>query len=305
MSARRWGVSLPIRAPSRSRHVDGVVTLSGSIFPYEHADLLEAVTQVPGVNDVIDRLEVYERAEGIWELQDGRNRRSARSSGARQDNWAPSTRLAAGALGTTLALYGLRGGFRGLLYGAAGTVLLLRSTANKPLGTLAGMTEDGVVDVQKTIHIEAPVETVFEYLVNYENFPQFMRNVRSVETKPDGRSHWVVAGPAGAAVEFDSYLTELVPNSSIAWSSIEGSPVKTSGTIRLEPVDDGTRVQIRMTYSPPAGLLGHVVAKLFGADPKTELDEDMLRLKTRLETGKAPRDAAAADQKTTELTTPG
>jgi uncharacterized membrane protein len=48
-----------------------------------------------------------------------------------------------------------------------------------------------------------------------------------------------------------------------------------------------------MSYSPPAGVLGHVVAKLFGADPKTELDEDLLRMKTFLETGKAPCDAAA------------
>ncbi|MGH8538417.1 MAG: hypothetical protein ACREXM_18720 [Gammaproteobacteria bacterium] len=48
-----------------------------------------------------------------------------------------------------------------------------------------------------------------------------------------------------------------------------------------------------MSYSLPGGVLGDVVAKLFGADPKTELDEDLLRMKTFLETGKAPRGAAA------------
>jgi hypothetical protein len=31
---------------------------------------------------------------------------------------------------------------------------------------------------------------------------------------------------------------------------------------------------------------------LFGTDPKSELDEDLMRMKTFLETGKAPRDAA-------------
>jgi hypothetical protein len=55
----------------------------------------------------------------------------------------------------------------------------------------------------------------------------------------------------------------------------------------------GTRLDIKMSYSPAAGVFGHVVAKLFGADPKTELDEDLLRMKIFLETGKAPRDAAA------------
>ena len=272
---------------------DGAVTLSGSILAHEHTDLIDAVSQVPGVSDVIDRLIVYETAEGISELQGGRDRGGARS-GALQDNWAPATRVAAGAAGTTLALYALRGGFRGLIFGTAGALLLLRTTTNKPLRTLAGMSDEGVVDIEKTIQINAPITQVFEYLANYENFPQFMRNIRSVDTKPDGRSHWIVAGPAGTAVEFDSYLTEIVPDSLIAWSSVEGSPVRTFGTLRLAPSGEGTRVHLRMSYSPPAGMLGHVVAKLFGADPKAELDEDMMRLKSTLETGKPPRDAVAA-----------
>jgi uncharacterized membrane protein len=45
---------------------------------------------------------------------------------------------------------------------------------------------------------------------------------------------------------------------------------------------------IRMTYNPPGGAFGHVIAKLFGADPKTELDEDLMRLKSFLETGIEP-----------------
>jgi hypothetical protein len=44
---------------------------------------------------------------------------------------------------------------------------------------------------------------------------------------------------------------------------------------------------------PPAGALGHVVARIFGADPKTKLDADLLRLKCFLESGKPPRDSVA------------
>jgi len=51
-------------------------------------------------------------------------------------------------------------------------------------------------------------------------------------------------------------------------------------------------VDIRLSYNPPGGAIGHVVAKLFGADPKSEMDEDLRRLKTALETGNLPRDAA-------------
>jgi uncharacterized membrane protein len=53
-------------------------------------------------------------------------------------------------------------------------------------------------------------------------------------------------------------------------------------------------VFIRMSYTPPGGALGHGVARLFGADPKSQLDGDRMRMKVFLETGKRPRDAAAA-----------
>jgi uncharacterized membrane protein len=49
-----------------------------------------------------------------------------------------------------------------------------------------------------------------------------------------------------------------------------------------------------MSYSPPAGVLGHAVASLFGADPQTEMGEDIARLKSYFETGKPARDAVSA-----------
>ena len=133
----------------------------------------------------------------------------------------------------------------------------------------------------------------FTYLANYDNFPRFMRNVLSVDTYPDGRSHWKVAGPGGMPVEWDAITTRLDFNERIEWSTVQGSTVEHFGEIRLEPASNGTRVHVRMTYNPPAGVVGHAVAKLFGADPKSELDQDLMRLKSTLETGKPPRDAAA------------
>jgi uncharacterized membrane protein len=38
--------------------------------------------------------------------------------------------------------------------------------------------------------------------------------------------------------------------------------------------------------------LGHAVAALFGADPKAEMDEDLMRMKSLIETGTRPHDAA-------------
>ena len=48
-----------------------------------------------------------------------------------------------------------------------------------------------------------------------------------------------------------------------------------------------------MSYNPPAGALGHAVAELFGADPKHEMDDDLMRMKSFIETGGNPRRGAA------------
>jgi len=268
----------------------GEVTLSGSIPAHEHDGLIDGVSRIGGVTAVFDGLTVYERAQGISELSGSSRGRDE----AAQETWAPGTRLVSSAAGTTLTLYALarRSRFAGFIAFATGVALIARSATNKPLARLAGMRGYKGIDVQKTLHIDAPVEEVFKFLANYDNFPRFMRNVKSVETFADGRSHWKVAGPAGVTVEWESITTRTEPNELIEWSTIEGSAVEHAGSIDLERSGDGTRVRLEMSYNPPAGALGHVVAKLFGADPKSELDEDMIRLKSTLETGKALSDAA-------------
>jgi uncharacterized membrane protein len=273
--------------------VGGQVTLTGSILSHEHADLIQGISEVPGVRDVVDRLSVFETARGISELQGGRQ--PAERSELSQENWAPGTRLITGAAGTGITVYGLMRSNRlaGFVALATGIAILARTVSNKPLRQIAGLQGYRAIDIQKTITIDAPPEQVFMFLANYDNFPRFMRNVLSVETLADGRSHWKVAGPAGTTVEWDAITTRIDFNERIEWSTVEGSPVEHVGRIRIEPLGTGTRVHVQMSYTPPGGVVGHGVAKLLGADPKTQLDSDLMRLKNVLEAGKAPRDAAA------------
>jgi uncharacterized membrane protein len=121
-----------------------------------------------------------------------------------------------------------------------------------------------------------------------------MSNVRDVRpSSRERQSHWTVAGPLGVPVEFDAEVSAFVANEVFAWRTIEGSPVAHAGLVRFEPAGAGqTRVHIRMSYNPPGGWLGHGVAAAFGADPKRSLDGDLVRMKTLIETGRPPRDAA-------------
>lgn len=142
--------------------------------------------------------------------------------------------------------------------------------------------------------IDLPVEDVFAFWCDYENFPRFLSNVREVtRTRVDGQSHWTVAGPGGISVEFDATITDFVPNELLAWRTVEGSLVQHAGVIRFEAtVGGGTRLHIRMSYTPPLGAVGHGIASVLGDDLKSKLDEDLVRMKTLLETGRPARDAA-------------
>jgi uncharacterized membrane protein len=120
-----------------------------------------------------------------------------------------------------------------------------------------------------------------------------MSNARNVRDLGDSRSRWIVTGPAGTTVEWDAVTTSHIPNEVLAWRTEPHALVQHADIIRfLSNTDGSTTVNIRLTYNPGAGGRGHVVASLFGADPKTQMDEDLVRMKTFVEAEKVPSDAA-------------
>jgi uncharacterized membrane protein len=139
------------------------------------------------------------------------------------------------------------------------------------------------VDIQKTLHIAAPLDQVYAFWSSYENFPLFMSNVREVEDLGGGRSRWVVSGPGGAPIEWQAVVTERIPGDLIAWRSEPGSMLENAGVIRFREEDGGTRVDLRFCYHPPAGGAGQAVTELLGADPRAKVNEDLARLKALLE----------------------
>lgn len=272
----------------------GVVTLRGPILAHEIKPLITTTLRVKGVERVINRLEPHESRGRTPALQGGVGRRGRRV-GMMQDFWSPSTRLL-GVLGggALLAVAALRRDLPSVAGGTVGLALAARSVSNIPTRRLVGIGAGRrAVDVQKDININAPVDSVFNFFSKYQNFPHFMHNVREVRDHGNGRSHWVVAGPAGIPVTWDAEVTRFEPNKTIAWRSVPGSMVENAGVIRFESNQNGgTRVNIKLSYNPPGGALGHAMAKVFGADAKSELDADLMRVKTLIETGHPAHDAA-------------
>lgn len=194
------------------------------------------------------------------------------------DDGVPERRLAEAGFGASLALWGfVRGGLVGLSAMIGGASLVSRSVVAR---------QGGIIRVQKTATIRSPIERVFGFWSHFENFPHFMEHV--LDVRVDGESsRWRVSGPLGIPVEWDAEITEHVENRKIAWRSLPDGAVEHHGEVHFEKLGENTtRINVHMAYVPPGGSLGHMIASFMHGDPKTLMDEDLLRMKSLLETGK-------------------
>ena len=274
--------------------IDGRVILTGPILAAEVVPLLKVISGTAGVKSIENLLDLHENAADIPALQGGKQRGGERF-GPFKTTWSPTTRLVAGLTGGALTIYG--GKRRGALGSAMSTVglgILARALTNFETRRLVGINGDVKgIDIEKTITIEAPVDKVFTYWSRPENFPEFMTHVREVRRIDAGLYRWKVGGPGGLLIEWDAAITKLDSNKTLAWKSLPGAIIWQEGVTRFTSNPDGsTRIDVKMSYKPPAGLLGHEIAKLFGVDPKQEMDDDLMRMKSFIETGVEPHDAA-------------
>lgn len=203
----------------------------------------------------------------------------------------PGDRLLTMSGGGLITLFGLtRGGLLGKLAMLAGLNFVAQGLSRKnylgdAITKMRGEGMGGGIEFRKAIRINAPVEQVYAFWQNYDNFPRFMAHLKEVRDLGNGKSHWVANGPADRPIEWDAQITEQIPNRVIAWESLPGSEVYNAGRVRFESVDGATRVDVFMTYNPPGGVAGHAIAALFGVDPKSAMDDDLLKLKALLEQG--------------------
>jgi uncharacterized membrane protein len=231
---------------------------------------------------------------------------SERAAGSRRErNINTAERWASMAAGAALAAYGLsRKRGSGWVLAALGGALVQRGvTGFCHMYDALGLNSAGHSDtrralgghrgvhVDESVTINRPVEELYHFWRNLENLPRFMRHLESVERVTDTLSRWRAKGPAGVTVEWNAEIINEVKPQVIGWKSIEGSDVASAGSVNFDDAGAGrgTRVRVRLQYSPPGGKAGAAFAKLFGRDAATEIREDLRRFKQLIETGEIAR----------------
>ena len=141
--------------------------------------------------------------------------------------------------------------------------------------------------VTESVIINRPARQLYDFWRDFTNLPQFMDNIKSVDKLDALRSHWVIKAPAGTSVEFDSRVVDDVPGRSISWQSEEGASVPNRGRVEFieTAAGDATNVRVTLSYDPPAGAAGRMVAKLFQREPSVQAAQDLERFKQLMERG--------------------
>lgn len=240
----------------------------------------------------------------VWATSRQRALQSESNSRLRQHvNVGPTERQLSLVAGGILVIAGLaRRSLAGLLTAGLGGGLLYRgatghcnvysalgkNTTSRTPQEVNRELEHGI-EVVETFLIDRPSDELYAFWRDVENLPKIMTHLEAVKRINDKQSHWIAKAPAiaGGTVEWDAEITSDRPNSSISWRSVPGADVDNQGSIEFKRAagDRGTAVRINLKYAPPAGTVGHWIAKLLGNDPESLIRADLRNFKRFIEIG--------------------
>jgi uncharacterized membrane protein len=135
-----------------------------------------------------------------------------------------------------------------------------------------------MAQVEQSIEVNVPVDTVYNQWTQFEEFPQFMEGVERVKQIDDTHLHWE-AEVAGKRQEWEAVITEQIPDERVAWTASEGKG--NSGVVtfhRLAP--DRTKVMVQLDW-PTEGVV-EKVGSAVGADER-RVKSDLERFKGLIE----------------------
>jgi uncharacterized membrane protein len=229
---------------------------------------------------------------GLLYLLDTEQGARRRASLMRAD-WPFPARLAAGAIGSTLAWHGTsRKIIPGIPFTLVGFGLLGRALANGGLISWMGKDQPSVhgKTVKSAITISAPIERVFHFWAHYdETFPHCIARVKQITATGLGRARWVLDSPGAADMVWNTIVTRCDPNRELAWETEPGSAARHTGRVKFMENGQGTTtIHVQITYNILAEAVARSMADSLGMDTKTLLEKGLNLIKATIESGVIP-----------------
>jgi len=143
-----------------------------------------------------------------------------------------------------------------------------------------------MVHVEDSISIDAPLETVFDYLDTPENQVEITPSLRAselIERLDNGGSHVrFTYSMAGISLDGEVRATTYAPNEQIQFEMTNG-PLEGTITWTFDAANDGTRVTYAADYTVPTPVLQSVAEAFAQRYNQRELQTTLQNLKDRLE----------------------
>jgi uncharacterized membrane protein len=149
-----------------------------------------------------------------------------------------------------------------------------------------------VAAIVHSVEIGRSPEDVFAYLDDLERHGEWQSQIVSSKRETNGPTRvgtraTDVRRVPGRAQSVTYEITEHDPPRKVAFRGVNG-PVRPVGTVRVEPVGEGSsRVTIELDLQGN-GLVGAIFAPLARRQARTQVPEDQRKLKERLESEPGP-----------------
>jgi len=102
--------------------------------------------------------------------------------------------------------------------------------------------------IEHSVEVDVPLNTAYNQWTQFESFPQFMEGVKEVRQLDDKHLHWR-ADIGGQEREWESEITEQIPDERVAWTSRSGA--RNAGVVTFHRLDESrTKIMLQMEFEP-------------------------------------------------------
>jgi uncharacterized membrane protein len=147
-----------------------------------------------------------------------------------------------------------------------------------------GVGDENTID--RSVIIERPVESVYEFYRDFRNLPKFLGDVMDIEQTGPATSRWTIQGSLHIRAHWTIEVTEERINESIRYQTVSAARLRTSWEIYFSPGLTEGQTEVREVLRSPLGRLGRAALALIGKFPAQEVSANLHRLKQVMETGR-------------------
>lgn len=134
--------------------------------------------------------------------------------------------------------------------------------------------------IQHAIEVNAPVHTVYNQLMHFEEYPRFMDDVEQVSQIDDTHLRWT-ARMANRPVQWDAEITEQEPDRCLAWQATSG-PMN-AGKVEIAPLGPHA-AKVVFTMQAEPGHFGGLGEGSEEGEMTQHLSQNLARFKQLVET---------------------